>query len=94
MSINNLAAECALKNFATGRRSWLFAKSIRGAQANAAVYSITETAMLNGLKPYHYLTYVMEKMKALWTFPKKEALPELLSWSDSLPADCYSKLKR
>ena len=33
LSIDNLAAERALKNFAIGRRNWLFAKSIRGAQA-------------------------------------------------------------
>ena len=30
LSIDNLAAERALKNFAIGRRNWLFAKSIRG----------------------------------------------------------------
>ena len=83
-----------MKNFAAGRRNWLFAKSIRGAQASVTVYSITETAMLNGLKPYHYLTCVMEKMKDLGPFPKKEALLELLPWSSSLPADCHSKLKK
>ena len=94
LSIDNLAAERALKNFATGRRNWLFAKSIRGAQASAAVYSITETAMLNGLKPYNYLTYVMEQMKDLSPFPEKEAMLELLPWSNSLPADCRSKLKK
>ena len=33
--------------------------------------------MLNGLKPYNYLTYVMEQMKALGTFPEKEALLEI-----------------
>ena len=94
LSIDNLAAERALKNFATGRRNWLFAKSIRGAQASATVYSITETAMLNGLKPYNYLTYVMEQMKDLSPFPEKEAMLELLPWSNSLPADCRSKLKK
>ena len=94
ISIDNLAAERALKNFATGRRNWLFAKSIRGAQASATVYSITETAMLNGLKPYHYLTYVMEKMKDLGPFPDKAAMSELLPWSNSLPADCYSNIKK
>lgn len=85
LSIDNLAAERALKNFATGRRNWLFAKSIRGAQASATVYSITETAMLNRLKPYNYLTYVMEQMKDLGPFPEKEAMLELLPWSTSLP---------
>ena len=94
LSIDNLAAERSLKNFATGRRNWLFAKSIHGAQASATVYSITETAMLNGLKPYHYLTYVLEKMKDLGPFPEKEAILELLPWSSSLPADCHSNLKK
>ena len=94
LSIDNLAAERSLKNFATGRRNWLFAKSIHGAQASATVYSITETAMLNGLKPYHYLTYVLEKMKDLGPFPEKEAILELLPWSTSLPADCHSNLKK
>ena len=94
LSIDNLAAERALKNFATGRRNWLFAKSIRGAQASATVYSITETAMLNGKKPYNYLTYVMERMKDLGPFPEKGAMLELLPWSASLPADCHSKLKK
>ena len=50
--------------------------------------------MLNGLKPYNYLTYVMEQMKDLGPFPEKEAMLELLPWSTSLPADCYSKLKK
>ena len=94
LSIDNLAAERPLKNFATGRRNWLFAKSIRGAQASATVYSITETAMLNGLKPYNYLIYVMEQMKDLGPFPEKEAMLELLPWSASLPAECHSKLKK
>ena len=94
LSIDNLAAERALKNFAIGRRNWLFAKSIRGAQASATVYSVTETAMLNGLKPYNYLTYVMERMKEFGPFPEKEAMRELLPWSNSLPADCHSKLKK
>lgn len=65
LSIDNNAYEQAIKNFAVGRRNWLFAKSIKGAEASATVYSITESALLNGLKPYHYLSYVSEKMKDL-----------------------------
>ena len=37
--------------------------------------------MLNGLKPYNYLTYVMGQMKDLDPFPEKEAMLELLPWS-------------
>lgn len=50
--------------------------------------------MLNGLKPYHYLTYVMEKMKDLGPFPDKAAMSELLPWFNSLPADCCSNIKK
>ena len=50
--------------------------------------------LLNGLKPYNYLTYVMEKMKDLGAFPAKEEMLELLPWSSNLPDDCRSKLKK
>ena len=51
LSIDNNATERAVRNFAIGRRNWLFSKSIKGAEASAAIYSITETAILNGNIP-------------------------------------------
>ena len=94
LSIDDSAAERALKNFAVGRRNWLFCKSIRGAPASAVVYSITETALLNGLKPYNYLTFVLERMKDLGPFPEREELQKLLPWSSEIPDDCRSKVKK
>lgn len=88
LSIDNSAAERAIKNFAIGRRNWLFSKSIKGAEASATVYSITETALLNGLKPYDYLVYILERMKDLGPFPSKEDLQKLLPWSESIPESC------
>ena len=35
LSIDNNSAERAIKNFAVGRRNWLFSKSIHGADASA-----------------------------------------------------------
>ncbi len=91
LSIDNTAAERAIKNFAVGRRNWLFSKSIKGADASATVYSITETALLNGLKPYDYLAYILEKMKDLAPFPTKEDLLPLLPWSETIPENCRTK---
>ena len=91
LSIDNNAAERAIKNFAVGRRNWLFSKSINGAEASATVYSITETAILNGLKPYDYLDYILEQMKDLNPFPSKEELLPLLPWSESIPESCCTK---
>ena len=88
LSIDNSAAERAVKNFAIGRRNWLFSKSIKGAEASATVYSITETALLNGLKPYDYVAYILERMKDLGPFPSKEDLQQLLPWSESIPESC------
>ena len=94
LSIDNNSAERALKNFAVGRRNWLFAKSIRGADASALVYSITETALLNHLKPYTYLTYILDELRKMGAFPKEEELKKLLPWSKDLPEYCRTKLKK
>ena len=88
LSIDNSAAERAIKNFAIDRRNWLFSKSIKGAEASATVYSITETALLKGLKPYDYVAYILERMKDLGPFPSKEDLQQLLPWSESIPESC------
>lgn len=85
LSIDNNSAERAIKNFAVGRRNWLFSKSIRGADASATIYSITETALLNGLKPYLYLTYVLDQVRRMGPFPEEEKLDQLLPWSKELP---------
>lgn len=94
LSIDNNSAERALKNFAVGRRNWLFAKSIRGADASAIVYSITETALRNRLKPYVYLTYILDELRKMGPFPKADELKKLLPWSEDLPDYCRTKLKK
>ena len=91
LSIDNNSAERAIKNFAVGRRNWLFAKSIRGADASATVYSITETALLNGLKPYLYLTYILDQLRRMGPFPEEEELDKLLPWSRELPEELRTK---
>ena len=91
LSIDNNSAERAIKNFAVGRRNWLFAKSIRGADASATVYSITETALLNGLKPYVYLTYILDQLRRMGPFPEAEELDRLLPWSKELPEELRTK---
>ncbi len=47
--IDNSASERALRNFTIGRKNWMTINTIRGAQASAVIYSITETARANNL---------------------------------------------
>ncbi len=92
LSIDNNDCERSIKNFAVGRRNWLFAKSIKGAEASAVVYSITETAILHGLRPYNYLAYVMEKISQAPQFGDGSYLNDLLPWSPALPDDLKSNI--
>ena len=92
LSIDNNECERSIKNFAIGRRNWLFAKSIKGATASAIVYSITETAILHGLRPYDYLAYVMEKISQAPQFGDDSYLNDLLPWSPALPDNLKSNI--
>lgn len=94
LSIDNNDCERNIKNFAVGRRNWLFAKSIKGADASAIVYSITETAILHGLRPYNYLSYVMEKISQAPEFGDNSYLDDLLPWSPALPDNLKSNIVR
>jgi transposase len=92
LAIDNNACERSLKTFACGRRAWLFAKSIYGAEASAVIYSITETAKLNGLRPYSYLTYLLETMKNHQADTNYDFIDTLLPWSKELPEECKTSI--
>ena len=92
--IDNSASERAIRPFCIGKKNWLFCDSIRGAKASAILYSITETAKLNELRPYQYVKYLLEKIPELMDkgdpIPKEE-IDSLVPWSKTLPEVCYKK---
>ena len=47
--IDNNIAERAMRSIAIGRKNWLFAGSRAGGDRAAAIYSVIETAKLNGI---------------------------------------------
>ena len=57
--IDNSAAERSMRPLALGRKNWLFAGSDSGGERAATIYSLTETAKLNGLDPEDYLRRVL-----------------------------------
>ena len=59
VEIDNNAAERALRAVALGRKNYLFAGSDSGGERAAAIYSLTESAKLNGLDPEAYLRHVL-----------------------------------
>jgi hypothetical protein len=61
ISLTNNAAERALRGFALGRKSWLFAGSDRGGQRAAAMYSLVVTAKMNDVDPQAWLADVLAR---------------------------------
>ena len=62
IALDNNPAERALRSVAVGRKNYLFAGSDRGAERAAALYSLIETAKLNGLDPEAYLRDVLGRI--------------------------------
>src|SRR3546814_6741209 len=62
LAIDNNPAERALRGIALGRKTYLFAGSDAGGERAAAIYSLIETARLNGLDPQAYLTDVIARI--------------------------------
>ena len=74
--LTNNAAERALRGFALGRKSWLFAGSERGAARAAAMTTLIATAKLNDVDPLAWLADVLARIAGI----PQSRLPELLPW--------------
>ncbi len=66
--------ENAIRPFVVGRKNWLFADTVRGANASANLYSLVETAKANALEPYAYLRLVFTELPRAETLVDFEAL--------------------
>jgi transposase len=75
--LTNNAAERALRGFALGRKSWLFAGSDRGADRAAVMATLIVTAKLNDVDPQAWLADVLARIA---THPAHR-LDELLPWN-------------
>ena len=62
IEIDNNAAERALRGVALGRGNYLFMGSDAGGERAASIYSLVETAKLNGLDPERYLREVLGRI--------------------------------
>ena len=77
LALDNNPAERALRCVAIGRKNYLFAGSDAGGRRAAAMYSLIESAKLNGLNPQHYLADVLARIA---DHPARR-IDELLPWN-------------
>ncbi|MDR0706263.1 MAG: IS66 family transposase [Treponema sp.] len=59
---DNNISENAIRPFVVGRKNWLFYKIPVGAETACILYSVIETAKLNGLSPLKYLKTLFERI--------------------------------
>jgi transposase len=78
LEIDNNRAKNAIRPFTVGRKNFLFADTVAGANASANLYSRIETAKANALEPYAYLRRVMTDLPSATTVEHIEAL---LPWN-------------
>ena len=77
LNFDNNPVERALRGVAVGRKNYLFAGSDAGGERAAAMYSLIETAKLNGIDPEAYLRDVLARIA---DHPNNRIL-ELLPWN-------------
>ena len=61
--MTNNAAERSMRCVAIGRKNWTFAGSDRGGERAAAIYTLIETAKLNGIDPRAWLADVLARVQ-------------------------------
>ena len=86
--MDNNAAEQSIRSFCIGKKNWMMIDTIAGAEASAIVYSLSETAKANNLKPYDYFEYLLSEIPKHMDDTDRSFLEDLLPWSPNLPENC------
>ena len=85
--LTNSLAERSIRPFAVHRKNWLFADSVEGANANAVMYSIIESAKINNLNIEKYIKYLLEELPQLENINDDKVIEKYLPWSNELPTE-------
>ena len=91
--LSNNLAERAIKNLVIGRKNWLFSKSFEGAQTNAVILTMVETAKRHGLDSEKYINYLLTHLPNEPIFEKNEVLEAYLPWSELVQRHCQLSIQ-
>ena len=75
LPIDNNWLENQMRPWALGRKNWLFAGSLRSGQRAANIMTLIQSAKLNGLDPYAYLSDVLKRLPTQKISQVEELLP-------------------
>jgi transposase len=89
LDIDNNIAERALRHIAVGRKNWLFAGSVQGAETAATMFSITSSCHRHGKDVFAYLQDLLQRL-AQDSAPTPAQLRDWLPDRWKLPASINS----
>lgn len=84
IEISNNQVENAIRPFVVGRKGWLFADTLQGAEASAIIYSLMETAKANSLRPDDDLLHLLSILPERAERNKDFEVDDLLPWSEEM----------
>ena len=77
LELTNSRAERSIKPFVISRKNFLFANTPRGAKVSAIYFSLVETCKENGIDPYAYLVFALNKSAYLQKYDEPEKAADL-----------------
>jgi hypothetical protein len=77
LELDNNTAERSMRGIAIGRKNYMFVGSERGGKSAAIIYTLIETAKLNGVNTQAWLTWFLERIAD----HKINRIDELLPWN-------------
>ena len=84
LSNNSLEGEIRFTTLV--RKNCLFAKSVRGAEANAIYYTLVATAKINKLNVYKYFKYLFDRLPN----QKRIDIEAFLPWAEEVQQVCHN----
>jgi len=88
LELSNNRGENSMRPLTLGRKNWLFACTVDGAEASAIIYSIVQTAIENGLNPFKYLEYLFEQLPN-----SNDPVDTFLPWNEKVFEICKMPAK-
>ena len=84
IEISNNQVKNAICPFAVGRKGWLYADTLKGAEASAIIYSLMETAKANRLRLDDDLLHLLSILPERAEWNQDFEIDDLLPWSEEM----------